>query len=86
MTTVTQERVTVGRTGSSSSTIALGSAGTSERLGRRVVANVPADQLYFWSPEWQRLERAASHDLATGGYRDFSSVAEAISWLLDDEG
>jgi AbrB family looped-hinge helix DNA binding protein len=42
---------------------------------------VPADQAYFWSDRWQKMEREAEADLAAGNfetYPDGKSAAAAL--------
>lgn len=54
-------------------------------LGSRVelipVRLVPKDQLWFWTPEWQRKERKADEDIAQGKVKEFSSVEELLQDL-----
>ena len=42
---------------------------------------IPKDQLWFWTPEWQKKEREADEDIAQGRVREFGSVAELIKDL-----
>jgi AbrB family looped-hinge helix DNA binding protein len=44
---------------------------------------VPADQAWFWTPEWQEGERQASEDLAAGRYVTYDSAEEFLD-ALDD--
>ncbi len=46
----------------------------------RPSVSVPADQAWFWTARWQRMEREADADIAAGRVRQFNS-AEA---MLDD--
>ena len=46
----------------------------------RPSVSVPADQAWFWSERWQRLEREADADIAAGRVARFDSAAA----LLDD--
>jgi hypothetical protein len=48
---------------------------------RKRPRNIPADQLWFWTPEWQAKEREADADLAAGRYKTFKTAAEAIASL-----
>lgn len=54
-------------------------------LGSRVelipVRLVPKDQLWFWTPEWQRKEREADEDIAQGKVKEFPSVEELLQDL-----
>jgi hypothetical protein len=43
--------------------------------------HIPADQRWFWTPEWQAGERQADEDLAAGRYKTFKSAAELIASL-----
>jgi predicted DNA-binding protein len=38
------------------------------------LAYLDDDQSWYWSKEWQRAEREAEADLASGKYTDFSSM------------
>jgi AbrB family looped-hinge helix DNA binding protein len=53
--------------------------------GNRVILipeiEVPREQAWFWTPEWQGKELEADRDLAQGRHRDFHSVDEALAWL-----
>ena len=42
---------------------------------------VPKDQLWFWTPEWQKKEREADEDIARGRVKEFESVEELIKDL-----
>lgn len=37
---------------------------------------IDADQIYFWTEEWQAKEREADEDVAVGRYADFDDVDE----------
>jgi AbrB family looped-hinge helix DNA binding protein len=39
---------------------------------------VPEDQLWFWSPEWQRKEREVDKALARGDYKETDDVEELL--------
>ena len=45
---------------------------------------VPADQRWFWTERWQRMEREADDDVAAGRVERFDSVDEFLA-DLDDE-
>ena len=40
-----------------------------------------ADQLYFWTPEWQDRERAVDAAIAQGRARSFDTMEEMIEFL-----
>lgn len=42
---------------------------------------IPNDQLWYWTPEWQRKEREADEDIARGRVKHFASVHELIKDL-----
>jgi antitoxin MazE len=42
---------------------------------------IPKDQLWFWTPEWQKMEREADEDIAQGRVKEFSSVEELLKDL-----
>jgi antitoxin MazE len=54
-------------------------------VGRRVemvpASLIPKDQLWFWTPEWQKKEREADEDIAQGRVKEFASVDELIKDL-----
>ena len=39
------------------------------------------DQAWFWTPEWQAIERQADADLAAGRYEDFDTIDAFIESL-----
>lgn len=43
---------------------------------------IPADQRWFWSPEWQQMEREADEDIAAGRVTA-STEDEFLDWLND---
>ena len=45
------------------------------------VSLIPKDQLWFWTPEWQKKEREADEDIATGRVKEFGSVEELLKDL-----
>ena len=38
------------------------------------VSLIPKDQLWFWTPEWQKKEREVDQALARGDYKESDSV------------
>lgn len=44
-------------------------------------SDIPADQAWFWTPEWQAMEREADEALARGDYETFDTVEDAIEYL-----
>ena len=54
-------------------------------VGRRVemipARLVPRDQLWFWTPEWQKKEREADADIAAGRLKEFESVDDLMKDL-----
>ncbi|MFU8773057.1 MAG: AbrB/MazE/SpoVT family DNA-binding domain-containing protein [Anaerolineales bacterium] len=42
---------------------------------------IPADQVWFWSERWQRLEREAQADIDAGRVRHYRDIEEATSDL-----
>ena len=54
-------------------------------VGRRVemipARLVPRDQLWFWTPEWQKKERQADADIAAGRLKEFESVDDLLKDL-----
>jgi antitoxin MazE len=44
---------------------------------------VPADQRWFWTPEWQAMEREADQDLAAGRSADFATGEDFIAYLAE---
>jgi hypothetical protein len=50
-------------------------------MRRKRPHNIPADQRWFWTPEWQAKEREADADRAAGRVKTFTSAAKAIAWL-----
>jgi bifunctional DNA-binding transcriptional regulator/antitoxin component of YhaV-PrlF toxin-antitoxin module len=54
-------------------------------VGRRVemipASLIPKDQLWFWTPEWQKKEREADEDIAQGRVKEFASADELIADL-----
>ena len=40
-----------------------------------------AEQIYFWSPEWQEKERAADLAIAEGRFQTYGQIDEMIDFL-----
>ncbi|MGA3166124.1 MAG: AbrB/MazE/SpoVT family DNA-binding domain-containing protein [Terriglobia bacterium] len=51
-------------------------------VGRRVemvpASLIPKDQLWFWTPEWQKKEREVDEALARGDFKEADSVEELL--------
>lgn len=45
------------------------------------MAAVPADQRWFWTERWQRMEREADEDIAAGRVRRHENVDDLLSAL-----
>jgi len=45
---------------------------------------IPADQVYYWSSQWQRDEAESLSDLKAGRAQTFSDPQDAIRHLLSD--
>ena len=48
---------------------------------RRKPKNVPKDQEWYWTKQWQKWERQADEELARGEFKEFDSVEELIADL-----
>jgi bifunctional DNA-binding transcriptional regulator/antitoxin component of YhaV-PrlF toxin-antitoxin module len=46
---------------------------------------IPADQAWFWSERWQKMERDAQADIESGRVHRYSDVDEAIAGLEKSE-
>ncbi|MGH9350721.1 MAG: AbrB/MazE/SpoVT family DNA-binding domain-containing protein [Terriglobia bacterium] len=42
---------------------------------------VPRDQLWFWAPEWQQMEREADEDIRQGRVKEHQSAKELLREL-----
>jgi antitoxin MazE len=42
---------------------------------------VPKEQAYFWTKEWQALEKSTEEDKRKGKIHEFNNEDEAIEWL-----
>ena len=49
------------------------------------VIAIPRDQLYYWTPEWQRWESEASAQIASGEVAAFDSIRDLALDLFSDE-
>ena len=47
----------------------------------RGLKSIPADQAWFWTPEWQAGEREADEAIAAGRTHVFHSEEEMDGWL-----
>lgn len=43
--------------------------------------DIPEDQTWFWTEEWQAKEREADEDEKVGRYVEFDNVEDAIKYL-----
>lgn len=44
---------------------------------------VPSDQAWFWTPEWQKMEREADEDIAAGRVTTYDSADDFLRSLDD---
>ncbi len=42
---------------------------------------VPRDQAWFWSEGWQQKEREVERDIATGNFKEYNSIHDALKDL-----
>jgi hypothetical protein len=42
---------------------------------------IPADQAWFWTPEWQEGERRASEEVAAGQYETYDNLDDFFAAL-----
>jgi hypothetical protein len=45
------------------------------------IHNIPDDQRWFWTSEWQAKEKEADQVQADGKYTDFDTAEDAIAYL-----
>ena len=55
--------------------------GDDESVRVRGLKTIPADQAWFWTPEWQAMEREADAALAAGDYIRVHSEEEMDAYL-----
>lgn len=46
---------------------------------------IPANQRWFWTDEWQKGEKEADKDIQEGRVKSFDDAESAIQWLDSDE-
>ncbi len=51
------------------------------RLEMIPVRLIPKDQLWYWTPEWQQMEREADEDIAQGRIKESDSVHDFLREL-----
>jgi antitoxin MazE len=54
---------------------------TGQRLEIVPASLVPKEQLWFWTPEWQAMEREVDEALAGGHYKQAASADELLKEL-----
>ncbi|GAB4578990.1 MAG: AbrB/MazE/SpoVT family DNA-binding domain-containing protein [Anaerolineales bacterium] len=47
---------------------------------------ISADQAWFWTERWQKMEQEVDEDFREGHFVEFSSVEEAIAYLHQGSG
>jgi antitoxin PrlF len=52
----------------------------------RGLKTIPADQAWFWSPEWQAGEREADEEIAAGDLSAVHASAEEMFADIDEQG
>jgi len=50
-------------------------------LAQRKPKNVPKDQEWYWSKQWQEWERQVDEDIAAGRVKKFGSIDDLIADL-----
>lgn len=63
--------------------VGVGTVGTGQPPSE-MPASIPADQLYYWTSEWQREEQKSLAEIAAGQGKVFNSARDAIGWLMDE--
>ncbi len=51
------------------------------RLVPTKTIKIPRDQAWFWTPEWQAMEREADQDLLNDDYKDFTNLGALLKDL-----
>ena len=51
---------------------------------RRIPLVIPADELYFWTEDWQASEMRAEADFAAGRSREFDNFMDLARDLLSE--
>lgn len=46
---------------------------------------IPADQAWFWTEEWQKGEKEADEDIRLGNVKSFDNVEDLIAELQSDD-
>lgn len=49
------------------------------------VIEIPAEQVYFWTDEWQEGEHAVDEDVAAGRVKTFDTMADFLADLDNDD-
>lgn len=49
------------------------------------MVQVPANQQWFWTKEWQQGEQEADEDIQAGRVQSFEDSDEAMTWLDSDD-
>lgn len=49
------------------------------------MVQVPANQKWFWTDEWQEGEQEADKNIKSGNVKSFDKVEDALEWLDSDE-
>lgn len=52
-----------------------------DRIELRPMVSIPKDQAWFWTPEWQAMERKAEAAREAGNYSDFTDVDSLVAGL-----
>jgi AbrB family looped-hinge helix DNA binding protein len=57
--------------------------------GARIVPvrtiKVPREQAWFWTPEWQEMEKQADLELSSGQYRDSDNLSDLLRELHGED-
>jgi len=46
---------------------------------------VPREQAWFWTPEWQKMEKEADKDITIGRYKEFSNLKDLLKDLHGED-